>query len=137
MVRPSALAVSGRDMHHRLDWDEWGSLEVRGTPPQCPRASIIRKPGERPPAPWSNNGLVPRTAHVGSDPVHQDRTESRGFPPISSDIIPSELKSSPPSLKNLSAVVIYASQTGRGKSGSYACAGHYLITVPCVPLTPP
>src|SRR6516162_4899710 len=41
-----------------------------------------------------------------------------------------------PTIKNLSAVVIYASQTGRAKSGSYACAGHYLITAPRVPLTP-
>src|SRR5262245_15568165 len=76
---------------YRLDWGEWGSLDVRGTPPQCPRASIIGKPGERPPAPWSNNGLVPRTAHVGSDPVHQDTTQT-------TQTTPSELNlSCPPS----------------------------------------
>jgi len=28
-------------------------------------------------------GLVPRTAHVGSDPVHQDRTKSRGLDQLS------------------------------------------------------
>ena len=70
--------------------------------------------------------------------MHQDRTKSRGLDQ------PSDfrrhytigIKIFPPSLKNLSAVVIYASQTGRAKSGSYARAGHYLITVPRVPCNP-
>ena len=98
---------------------------------------INGKPGERPPAPRSNSGLVPRTAHVGSDPVHQDRTKSRGLDqPQARTLYHRKLKSSPPSIKNLSAVVICASQTGCAKSGRYNRAGHYLITVPRVPLTP-
>jgi len=69
--------------------------------------------------------------------VHQDRTKSRGLDqPQARTLYHRKLKSSPPSIKNLSAVVICASQTGCAKSGRYTRAGHYLITVPRVPLTP-